>query len=117
MRKPPVVLPPDLRPVVGAACLEQFAKEDIRLHAIAVGGEHVHVAVDCLPDGLKQLVGRVKKVSSHRIRSRLPGKVWALGCKPVAVKDDRHWQNVFRYVLAHAPKAWVWASEEARGLL
>jgi len=50
LRKPPVVLPQDLRPTVGLACLEQFAKEDARVYALSVGGEHVHVAADCSPD-------------------------------------------------------------------
>jgi len=107
-RKPSVVLPADLRPLVGTACLEQFAKEDVCVHAISVGGEHVHVALDCPRHEVKQMIGRVKKVSSHRIRDRIPGKVWAQGCRPAAVRDAAHWRNLLRYIGNHAPRAWVW---------
>jgi len=108
MRKPPVTLPPDLRCVVGQACLEQFAKERAAVFVLSVGGQHVHAAVDCAGDDLKQLVGRVKKVSSHRIREQIPGKVWALGSKLVTVRSEAHWAEVLTYIQDHAPNAWVW---------
>jgi REP element-mobilizing transposase RayT len=113
LSKAPVVLSPDLRAPVGAACLEQLAKEGVVLWAISVGGEHVHAAMDCLPEGLKQMIGRVKKVSSHRIRDRIPGTVWSQGCHPVVVKDDGHWSNVIQYIRDHATNAWVWTREGA----
>jgi REP element-mobilizing transposase RayT len=112
MKKAPVVLPVDLQAVVGNACLEQFEKEGVSAYALSVGGEHVHAAIDGSPNGLKHLVGRVKKVSSHRIRDRIPGKVWSGGCKLVVVRDDQHWRNVLKYIQKHAPKAWVWVRDE-----
>ncbi|MGB2820689.1 MAG: transposase [Phycisphaerae bacterium] len=111
LRKPPIALPDELRPAVGCACLEQFEKEGVCAYALSVGGEHVHAAVDCSPEGLKQMVGRVKKVSSHRIRDQIPGKVWSGGCKPVVVRDEQHWRNVLKYIRDHAPQAWVWVRD------
>ena len=113
LNKPPVVIPRNLRETVGLAILERFATEDVGVSAVSVGGQHVHVAVDCLPHGLKQMIGRVKKVASHRIRDRIPGKVWGAGCDPVAVKDQEHWGNVLVYIRdhAHLHNAWVWMEE------
>jgi REP element-mobilizing transposase RayT len=110
MRKSSVTIPSSLRPIVGQACLEQFPKEDAEVAVLSVSGQHVHVAVLCLQSGLKQMIGRVKKVSSHRIRNQLPGKVWAAGCKPVLVRDDEHWANVLKYIRNHK-NAWVWCAK------
>ncbi len=109
MRAPAVTIPSSLRPIAGRACLEQFSKEGVDVTVLSVGGQHVHVAVLCSQSGLKQMVGRVKKVSSHRIRDQLPGKVWAGGCKPVLVCDDEHWANVLKYIRNHKD-AWVWCT-------
>ena len=111
LSKPPVTIPPDLLEAIGRRCLDQLAKEGARVSGISVAGQHVHVAVECRPDGLKQMVGRVKKVSSHGVRARIPGRLWQEGCRPVAVRDGRHWQNVLAYIAGHAPKAWVWLAE------
>jgi len=108
LTRPAIVLPVDLRPVVGQACLEQLVKESAGVHALSVGGEHVHVALICPGDGLKQTIGRAKKVASHRIRDRIPGKVWTLGCHVVAVRQDDHWANVLAYIRKHARNSWVW---------
>ena len=108
MSKEAVIVPRELRAVVGQACLERFQTEDIYVHRLSVGGQHVHVAIDCLPDGIKQMIGRVKKVSSHRIRDTIPGKVWSHGCNVVPVQDEQHWRNVLRYILDHARNSWVY---------
>ena len=107
-----VIIPPDLRPAVGNACLEQFGIEDVYVYKLSVGGQHVHVAIDCLPDGLKQMIGRIKKVSSHRVRDQLPGKVWSHGCNIVTVRDEQHWRNVLNYIADHARNSWVWLGQD-----
>jgi len=108
LKQSEVVIPSDLREVVGRRCLERFVEEGVTVAALSVGGCHVHVAIVCPGDGLKQLVGRVKKTSSHRVRDRLPGRVWQAGCKVVPVRSDHHWDEVLRYIADHAPQAWVW---------
>jgi REP element-mobilizing transposase RayT len=112
LKKPPVVLSPDLRAAVGQACLEQFHKENVEVSALSIGGEHAHAAVDCDPKELKQMIGRVKKVSSHRIRAWIPGQVWGQGCHPVVVRDQAHWENLIRYIRGHAGNSWVWVPDE-----
>jgi len=108
LKKPPVVLPAPLREPLGRACLERFGLEGVEVFALSVGAEHVHAALECPGEGLKTLVGRAKKVSSHRVRGRLPGRVWQEGCRPIRVRDEAHWQNVLNYIKSHAPGAWVW---------
>jgi len=80
--------------------------------ALSVGGRHAHAALTHRGADLKQMVGRVKKTSSHRVRDRLPGRVWEAGCKVVPVRDDRHWAEVLGYIADHAPHAWVWLAHE-----
>ena len=108
MKKPPVKIPPKLREVIARRCLEQFTKEHVNVFVISVDSWHVHVAVDCAANGLKQMIGRVKKVSSHRVRDSIPGRLWQAGCHPVTIRDEEHWQNVLGYIRDHASRAWVW---------
>ncbi len=88
------------------ACLERFKVENVQPAVLSVGGQHVHVAFEWASNSIKQMVGRVKKVSSHRVREQLPGKVWAIGCKIVPIKDSQHWSNVLNYIKGH--NAWLW---------
>ena len=111
LKQSPVVIPGDLRETVGRACLARFAEEGAAVAALSIGGKHAHAAVACPSVGLKQMVGRVKKVSSHRVRDRLPGRLWQGGCRPVRVRDDAHWRNVLDYIADHAPHAWVWLED------
>ncbi|HAU36726.1 MAG TPA: hypothetical protein DCX07_03285 [Phycisphaerales bacterium] len=111
LKKPPVEIAPPLRETIARACLEQFVKESIDVFAIAVDSWHVHAAVECPSAGIKQCLGRVKKVSSHRVRRCIPGRLWQAGCHVVAVRDERHWKTLLGYITAHAPAAWVWQKE------
>ena len=115
LKQSPVIIPRDLLEVVGRRCLDRFAEEGVAVAALSVGGQHAHVALACPSEGLKQRVGRVKKVSSHRVRDRLPGRLWQAGCHPVAVRDELHWRKVLEYIAAHAPEAWVWLRDNAPG--
>jgi len=115
LKQPPVLIPRDLRETVGRGCLDRFAAEGVAVAALSIGGAHAHAAVECPAIGLKQMVGRVKKVSSHGVRERLPGRLWQGGCRPVRVRDASHWRNVIDYIAAHAPGAWVWLHPKARG--
>lgn len=109
----PVVIPRRLRPVAGEAALERLAIEGAVILALSLAGQHVHVAFLGDSGDVKPAIGRVKKVSSHRIRQELPGQVWAGGCKVVRVREDAHWRNVLTYLGNHAREgAWVWMKEE-----
>ena len=114
----PIIIPASLRETVGRACLEQFAKEGAEVFCISVGGQHVHVAFKGSSGDVRPMIGRVKKVSSHRIRTRMPGRVWAGGGKILRVTDEGHWANVLRYVTRQSGHAWGWTGvTTARGAL
>jgi len=110
LKGPAVVIPPALRATVGWACIERFDDEQATVRAISVGGQHAHAAFEWAGDDVKPLIGRVKKVASHRVRDELPGRIWALGCKIVRVRDEAHWRNVVSYVKEQR-NAWVWSAE------
>lgn len=111
MKKDPVVIPDELRVAVGKACLERFALEDVAVAAISVGGQHIHVAFEWASDNVKPVIGRVKRVSSHRIRQWLPGRVWAANCKVIRVRDEQHWWKLVDYIKGHEREgSWVWVS-------
>lgn len=96
-----VVVPRDLREVVGQALIRALADMGYRVAAASVSGQHAHVLVE-LPADLKEvraIGGEAKRHSSRAIRSRLAGHVWAGGgdFKPI---DSREAQTrAYRYVV------------------
>lgn len=110
-----VILPALLREIAGRSVIEQFAADSLQVHAISVGGQHVHVALEGHCETMKQAVGRAKRVSSHRIRLQLPGQVWAEGCHVTTARNDLHWQNVLRYVQEQEGNPWVWTAGKDAG--
>ena len=84
----PVIIPPDLRELVGQKILEKLRKLDYQVLAIAVGGMHCHFLAE-LPESIaevRQIVGQCKTVSSHA----------------------EHQRNTFHYILGQE-NAWVWS--------
>jgi hypothetical protein len=113
MKKAPVAIAASLRETVGTACLDQLQKEKVATFVLSIGGQHCHVALVAPYEGLRQMIGRVKKVSSHAVRQDLPGQVWSVGCHPVIVETRVHWEHVLKYVLDHAMEgAWVWGRSD-----
>jgi len=110
--KPAVRIAPHLRAVVGETCLERFAKETATLAAVSIGAEHVHVAFEWTPDDVRPMIGRVKKVSSHRVRGDIPGRLWGAKCHIIRVRGDAHWRSVIRYIRDHARNSWVWIADD-----
>ena len=111
----PIVIPSDLRAVVGQAFVDRLRRDGHRLLSLSVGGMHLHALVQ-LPLDLKlskQIMGECKAVASHAIRATLPGKVWAHDGDFDRVTDPEHQRNVYRYILRHADEgAWVWSFRE-----
>ena len=87
----PVVIPRDLREVVGRAILAKLRKLDYQVLVIAVAGMHCHFLVE-LPEDIKRvrhIVGQCKTVSSHAIRGWM---LWPRMGTPREVRageDDR----------------------------
>jgi hypothetical protein len=112
----PVVIPRDLREVVGRAILAKLRKLDYQVLVIAVAGMHCHFLVE-LPEDIKRvrhIVGQCKTVSSHAIRGWMLGRVWGHRGKFEPVKTIEHQRNAFKYILRQK-NAWIWSfRDEAR---
>lgn len=107
---------PEHRKLLGETVLAAITRAELRCLAVAVGASHSHLLVECQDDYMvaRRLSGRLKQVSSFAVRDFLPGKIWAKGGKPIRIKDQRHQQQVFFYILEHAEKedAWVWRFDQ-----
>ena len=112
--RPPVAFSSDLFESIGWALLEKIDEQGHRVLAAGVDAHHAHLLVE-LPDDrktVKRMMGSWKQYASHRIRDRLPGRVWANSGDPIRLYDPTHQRNVFRYILRHAEQgAWVWRYE------
>lgn len=109
---PPVIINPSLRPIVGQALLHKLQTQTHPVIAICVGSNHAHLLAE-LPDDrerVKHLAGTWKQAASHRVRTDLPGKLWASGCDPIPIRDKSHHTRTFQYILRHEREgAWVWS--------
>jgi hypothetical protein len=108
-----VVIPQACRATVGDAILAKLKKLSYRCLAISVSATQAHVQVE-LPDNIsqiRQILGQCKTVSSHAIRDRVPGRVWARdgGYKPIDTVE--HQNSVFTYILGQKD-AWTWSHKE-----
>jgi hypothetical protein len=105
-----VVLPWELRAVVGRRFVTKLQQLHYQVLAAAIAGTHAHFLAE-LPEEIKQtrkVIGECKSASSHSIRHWLPGRVWGhLGSfKPI--RSTRYQRNVYRYILEQED-AWVWS--------
>jgi hypothetical protein len=111
MKPPPVVIPTDLRAVVGTAVVERMTQSGSQLLCLSCGGQHVHLLAK-MPGGEvpREWVGRAKMHATFVVRRHgWAGGLWAVRCKVVPVRDRPHQLNVFRYILNRAREgAWVW---------
>ncbi len=110
---PPVIIPRELREVIGRKILEKLRKLGHRVLAIAVGGMHTHFLAE-LPEAIatvRHIVGQCKTVSSHAIRDRLPGRVWGHRGKFKPVDDAQHQRNTYHYILGQED-AWIWSFKD-----
>jgi hypothetical protein len=111
MTQPPVVLPRELRPVVGGAMVDRLGQCGAQVLALSCSGQHVHLLAK-MPGGEvpRQWVGRAKMHTTFVLRGHgWVGELWAVRSKVIPVRDRRHQLNVFHYILDHAAEgAWVW---------
>jgi REP element-mobilizing transposase RayT len=109
----PVVIPADARSIVGKAILKKLDKLGYRILVLAVAGMHAHMLVE-LPDDdktVKGIIGQCKTVSSHSVRKKLPGRVWAIQGSFIPVDDPVYQKNIYYYVLRQED-AWIWSYKD-----
>lgn len=104
MHKPAITLDPDAKIAVLDSIVSASCKNSIHLRCIAVSSNHVHALLRIDPDRITVIVGSLKRSSSHAIRVRLPGRVWAGRHRADPVRDREYLANVEAYILAHHRK-------------
>lgn len=109
MHKNPVRLSAPLRERVGKAVVVRMRELEVRMIAIAVLSDHVHLQARLPHATARKLVGLAKARASHRIRDAIPGVVFAKKCKLEPIRDRAHHLRVFSYIREHLDEGgWVW---------
>jgi REP element-mobilizing transposase RayT len=111
-----IVLDEEQRAIAGKAIKDCLDRHGHQALVLAVGGMHVHMLVE-LPDVLqdaKDSIGFVKVSASMRLKTTLPGKIWARGGGFKPIRDEEHHRNTYGYILKHRDdRAWVWTFRDA----
>src|SRR5687768_3104336 len=111
LKQPPVIIPADLRSVVGASLRDKLTTFGAWVLCLSVGGQHVHLLAKMPPGPVpRRWVGLAKRQATFALKDRgWVGKLWAIRGKVTPIRDRAHQENTFRYILAHAREgAWVW---------
>jgi REP element-mobilizing transposase RayT len=116
MKQPAVVIPRELRQLVGAAVRDELAELGAWVIALSCGGQHVHLLAK-MPGGPvpREWIGRAKRQANFVLKGHgWDGKLWAVRSKVIPVTDRGHQRNTFHYILAHAAEgAWVWSYKDS----
>ena len=109
-----VVIPQELREVVGTEIRDELNRLSHRILAISVAATHCHILVE-LPDDkkeIKRIVGESKRKASVAVRKQLPGRVWAHDGKYESVDTPEHQRNVYNYIWNKQADAWIWSFKD-----
>jgi hypothetical protein len=110
LKQSPVILPTQLREVVGAALRERLEGLGALVLCESVSGQHIHVLAK-MPFGCgREWLGVAKRHVWFVLRERgWKTKLWGKRSKNVVIKDRQHQLNVYYYILRHASEgAWTW---------
>ena len=111
LKQPPVCFAPTWRPVFGAALRDKLQTLSAQVLCVSLDSCHAHVLVKMPPGPVpRRWVGRAKKHSNFIGKEYgWTGKVWAVRCGVIPIKDRQHQLNVYGYIKKHAREgAWVW---------
>ena len=110
LKQPPVVIPPNLRQVVGLAIKERLTGLGALLIAIAVARQHAHILVKMPMRQRRAWPGVAKRHAWFVLRGHgWKSKLWGKRGKAVPIRDRAHQLNVYHYIERHARQgAWVW---------
>jgi REP element-mobilizing transposase RayT len=110
MHKEPVLLDQSTRQRALGAILDKARQTELLAVCASVSATHVHLLARLSPDSIPDIVGKLKRHSSHAIRDVIPGQVWGARREAKPIRDRAHQLNVLNYILGHARKegAAVW---------
>jgi hypothetical protein len=110
-----IVIPAELRAVIAEALAEKLLACSAPPRILAVAGQHGHVLLRAGQSDVKPIVARAKQAASFRVRTHLPGTIWAQGCHPVRVRDADHYHTIVKYIERHADDgAAIWIHPDLR---
>jgi hypothetical protein len=111
LTQPPVVFPPDLRPVIGNAVRERLQGLGALPICVAVAGRHVHLLAKMPFGEWLQWQGLAKRHVYFVLRDHgWSGKVWGKRRKIVVIRNRQQQLSTYRYILRHAEEgAWTWS--------
>jgi hypothetical protein len=116
MPEDPVVLPVELRPVVGMAILERLRGLGAQVLVLSVSGQHIH-GLARMPFGQpRRWLGLAKRHVWFVLRDHgWRGKLWGKRSKAIPIKDRPHQVNTFNYILRHVRQgAWIWSFRQEK---
>ncbi|MFO0864971.1 MAG: hypothetical protein U0744_10020 [Gemmataceae bacterium] len=104
-----VVIPFDVKELLGRKILAKFEKLDLRINAVSVSSTHSHWLAELPADRTeaKRVVGEIKAIAGQAVRKLIPGGIWARGAKLTPVDAPRYQRNVYFYIIRQ-DDAWVW---------
>ncbi|MCH7990537.1 MAG: hypothetical protein IID46_15455, partial [Planctomycetes bacterium] len=110
LKQPPVILPIDMRSVVGLALLVRITNLGGFVLRIAVAGQHVHLLMKIPLNCARSWTGLAKKHAWFVLRDHgWKGKLWGKRGKAIRIRTQDHQQKVYRYIGRHSAEgAWLW---------
>ena len=108
-----IILPHDLKQVVGEAIIAKLEKLTYRVNAVSVAPTHSHWLVE-LPEDKQEawnVIGQAKSAASLAVRQTIPGGIWAVRGKMLRIDTRRYMLAVYRYILGQ-DDSWIWSVKE-----
>ena len=104
MHKPAISFDRKTRILLRDAIVTVSQSKDLHLRCVAVSSNHVHALMRIDPDRIVSIIGNIKRSSSHAIRDRIPGRVWAARKHVNPIRDQSYLAQTEQYILAHQSK-------------
>jgi len=110
MKQSPVTFGREERKVAAEMMAAKLIEKKIELLCLSVDRVHYHLLARFPELEVRKWIGLANKNASHALRScGMEGKIWAVRCRALPIRDRAHQINVYKYILAHAKKgAWTW---------
>ena len=105
-----IVLPVELKSIVGEAIRVKLQKLGYRLNAISVAPTHSHwlAELPCEKNEAWDVVGQGKSAASLAVRKQLPGGIWAGKGRMIGLPTRTRMLSAYRYILEQ-DDSWIWS--------
>ncbi len=106
----PVLLDWNAIVVAGQSLVEKLIDKSVEVIAFSLDKRHYHILARYPSTDVRWWVGLAKKHAFHELNALgRKGPLWAKRNRVLPLRDRRHQENTFEYILDHAYRgAWVW---------